>query len=50
MTLKTKTNLFYIFFIIIVVVSVYLTYRRAFITKDFEIIQPENIQEVMSEI
>lgn len=45
MTLKSKTNLFYSFIIISVVISVFLTYRRAFITKDFEIIKPESSEE-----
>ena len=45
MTLKSKINLFYSFIIISVVISVFLTYRRAFITKDFEIIKPESAEE-----
>lgn len=46
MTLKTKTNLFYSFIIVSFVISVFFTYERAFITKDFEITQEEQTEDI----
>lgn len=33
-----------VFLLLLIIVSVYLTYRRSFITKDYEIIVPEDTQ------
>ena len=31
--------------LLLIIVSVYLTYRRSFITKDYDVIDPEDVQE-----
>ena len=39
-----KSRIFLIVLLLLVIVSIYLTYRRSFITKDYEIIVPEDTQ------
>ena len=46
MQLDKKSNILFIVLLILVVFSIYLTYRRAFVTRDFEIYQSEETGEV----
>lgn len=40
-----KSGIFLIVFLLLTVVSIYLTYRRSFITEDYEIIQNQDASD-----
>ena len=45
MYMDRNSKVLSIFLLLLIIISVYLTYRRSFITKDYEIIIPEDVQE-----
>lgn len=46
MSEENRANIFYIFVAVSIVISIFFTYRRAFVTRDFEIIQDDKLEEV----
>lgn len=50
MTLKNKNRLLIVFLTTLVFISFYLTYRRSFISKDFEIVRDSSTTENASNL